>query len=200
MKCHKFKKIIYLYLKHELPDEMIKDGKKHLDECGDCKRMLDSLNHYISRTEKYLKSIDTDTYKEKPKPESIQIHHEKRYRLHIQAGIAAVSAAIFLTIISLFFFKHDEIAPVKPSSGNQVHQTSKAISESTIQDKNRNIKSKDHIKVTVTSSSTKTSPEDEEFRKRYKQWLKERKDSAEPVMLVEIHHEFNVREIHFLNK
>lgn len=200
MKCSDFKKIIYLYFKHELPDDIFKEANEHLVECRNCKRMFDSLNHYILRTEIYLKSIDIDDYIDLPKPESVQIHPEKRYRLHIQAGIAAVSAAIFLTIISLFLFRHDEIAPVKSSLGNQVNHTSKVISESTIRNNNGSIKSQDKIKVAKTSSSMKTSPEDEEFRKRYNQWLKERKDSAEPVILVEIHQNFNVREIHFLNK
>jgi hypothetical protein len=200
MKCKRFKKVIYLFLKKELSSSEMMEAKKHLTECWECKSLYHKLDTLTAQTGRFLKSIKTEEYIRLSDIKENSIPFEKKHRFRIPARLAVLAAALLFTVISLFLFTRDRIRIEKSSIEKSDYADLKETADSSHQDISTVIKiDKKTETVFKKMESIKLSDEDE-FRESYKKWLDERKSVSKPTMLVVIHQNPAIREIHFLNE
>jgi len=199
MKCKRFNKVIYLFLKKELSSRERMDAKKHLAECSECKRIYHKLDTLTAQTGRFLKSIKTEEYIRLSDIKENIIQFEKKRCFHIPTRFAVVTAALLFTVISLFLITRDRIQMEKPLNEKSDYADRKEITDFSHQGTGTVIKIDKKTETVFKQMESVKQPSEDEFRESYKKWLDERKNVAKPTMLVVIHQNPAIREIHFLN-
>jgi hypothetical protein len=199
MKCRRFKKVVYLFLKKELSSDEMTEAKKHLAQCPECKKLYLRLDALTARTGHFLKSIKTEEYFRLSDIEENIIPSEKNRRFPIPVLPAVSAAALLFAVIFFFLIMRDGIQMEKPLLEKSDYVDRKEIADSSHQDVGAEIKAAKKTETTIKKMESVKTADEDGFRESYKKWLDERKSVTKPTMLVVIHQNPAIREIHFLN-
>jgi hypothetical protein len=197
MNCRKFERAAYLYLKHELPRDQMKEAKLHLLRCDDCKTKYHKINILFQKTGEYIRSAEEADQPFLPNFSSITYKKEKYHHIFILYKLATAAALIFL-IISLFVITRNskDIKKTNLKKENIV-SAQQARSITVKKDVDKKTKSKTEQMDRPVQKLDKPIIRDE-FSESYSRWLNARRNTTEPVMVEVIYPDLDIKIIYLL--
>lgn len=181
MNCKRFSKTVYLYLKNELSNELMKESEMHLKECATCRLKYEKMISLMKKSGDIIKTTSDSGHVKIYKTMPVYEAQKKISKSRFIIKTAPLAAALLFTIIVLSIIDKDgKIDQVKDNDHRFVKTTENEPPLNKHVSVSEEKKCLPDQKISSAQKPNKPSSIDDKFGECYSRWLDARRNAPEP--------------------